>query len=278
LPRSRWHLCTEDFDSRALRGKHVAMLGAGATAWDRAADVLEHGAASLTLTMRRRELLAVNPFRWMEKAGYLRHYASMDDATRWRWMTATFDFGQPPTQDGLNRCAAFANFTLHANATWIGTTLKPDRITITCSDGTAQHADHLLVGTGFDVDMALRPELRDWHGSIARWGDRYPAPLGQEHPVCSRYPYLNPDLSFVERTPSSCPPLAEIHCFNYGASVSNGFSGASLSGMKYGIEPLINGITRCFWLADETANFQVLAGWNAIDTDTSVLAGRIRTV
>lgn len=272
LPRDRWDMCTDDVDSARLAGARVAVLGAGATAWDRAADVLEHGAASLTLTMRRRELLAVNPFRWMEKAGYLRHYASMDDAARWRWMTTTFDFGQPPTQDGLNRCARYANFRLHGGATWTDARATPQGIELTLSDGTRQLADHLLVGTGFDVDPALRPELRGLAPHILLWRDRFQPPAAQRHDVCAGYPYLAPDLSFMERTPGACPALADIHCFNYAASVSNGFSGASLSGMKYGIEPMLWGITRSFWLADEGAHYAVLAAWDAPDTDVSVIA------
>jgi cation diffusion facilitator CzcD-associated flavoprotein CzcO len=273
LPRERWHLCTEDFDSALLRGRRVAVLGAGATAWDRAADVLEHGAASLVLTMRRRRLLYANPFRSLEKAGYLRHFASMDDAARWRWMTVTFDFGQPPTQDGLNRCAAFPNFTLQAGAVWTGAELTAEGIALHASDGSTRIVDHLLVGTGFEVDLSLRPELRELHHHIALWRDMYQPPADQAHEVCAGYPYLNHDLSFRERQPGACPALAEIHCFNYGASVSNGFSGASLSGMKYGIEPLLWGITRSFWMADEPAHFQELATWDAVDTDPSVLEG-----
>jgi FAD-dependent urate hydroxylase len=274
LPRDRWNLCTEDFDSAMLRGRRVSVLGAGATAWDRAADVLEHGARCLTLTMRRERLLAVNPFRVFEKAGYLRHFASMDDAARWRWMTVSFDFGQPPTQDGLNRCAAFPNFRLHAGATWSGAVLGPDGVRITRSDGSEEIADHLLVGTGFDVDLSLRPELAEMHSHIALWRDRYAPPAEQAHDVCGGYPYLNADLSFVERVRGACPALARIHCFNYGASVSNGFSGASLSGMKYGIEPLLWGITRSFWMEEEPAHFSELIGYDGIDTDTSVLEGR----
>jgi cation diffusion facilitator CzcD-associated flavoprotein CzcO len=274
LPRDRWHLCTEDFDSAILRGKRVAVLGAGATAWDRAADVLEHGAASLTLTMRRPGVLEINPFRCLEKAGYLRHFPSMDDEARWRWMTVTFDFGTPPTQDGLNRCAIFPNFWLHAGATWTSVSQRADGLHITSSDGSTRVADHLLIGMGFETDLTLRPELRAFEKHIARWQDRYEPPPERAHAICGLYPYLNPDLSFVEREAGACPALASIHCFNYGAMVSNGFSGASLSGMKYGIEPLLWGITKTFWMADEPVHFAELANWTAIDTDASVLRGR----
>ena len=50
----------------------------------------------------------VNPARWMEKSGFLRHFGDMDDLNRWRWMRILFLRSGPPTQDGINRCARFA--------------------------------------------------------------------------------------------------------------------------------------------------------------------------
>jgi hypothetical protein len=66
-----------------------------------------------------------------------------------------------------------------------------------------------------------------------------------------------------------------MYCFNYGATVSNAHSGASLSGIRYGIEPLVHGITYALWLEDEPWHFEVTRNWTAIDTDPSALAGRV---
>ena len=55
----------------------------------------------------------------MEKSGFLRHFGDMDDLNRWRWMRILFlcESG-PPTQDGINRCARFANYQLRKGITW----------------------------------------------------------------------------------------------------------------------------------------------------------------
>jgi hypothetical protein len=69
--------------------------------------------------------------------------------------------------------------------------------------------------------------------------------------------------------------LAHLFCFNYGATVTNAHSGASLSGLRYGIQPLIHGLTHALWREEEPAHFERLRRWDAIDTDPSPLASRL---
>lgn len=276
LPDRFWTGCVADVDSREWRGRRIAVLGAGATAWDRAADLLEHGAASVTLFMRRLEILKANPFRYLEKAGYLRHYASMDDARKWRWMKAIFAFGQPPTQDGVDRCAAFETFTLHAGAEWRDARVEGEAVEVLASDGTVERFDHLFVGAGFVIDASLRPEFKPFADNIALWRDRFAIPEEDRANALADYPYLAPDLSLVERVPGRTSFFRDIHCFNYGATMSNAHSGASLSGMKYGIEPLIHGITYGLWDADEPEHYRITEAWSAVDTDPTPVLPRLR--
>lgn len=278
LPRTAWTLCTEDVDSRRWKDQSIALLGAGATGWDRAADLLELGARSVTMFMRRRQILTANPFRYTEKAGFLRHYASMNDADKWRWMRTIFTFGQPPTQDGVNRCAAFSNFTLHGGATWTAARETPQGIEITASDGSVETFDHLFIGCGFSPDAAGRTELASIAGRIKTWRDAYEPPPDQPDPWLLGFPYLGRDLSFVEKEPGVAPFLKNVHCFNYGATVTNAHSGGSLSGIRYGIEPLIHGITWGLWCADESRHFQVVERWSDVDTDPTPVLSKLRVL
>ncbi|WP_336801148.1 NAD(P)/FAD-dependent oxidoreductase [Kaistia sp. MMO-174] len=271
LPRESWTLCTDDVDSLDWKGKRIGLLGAGATAWDRAADLLELGATGVTIYMRRRQILMANPFRYLEKAGYLRHYASMSDADKWRWIQAMFKFGQPPTQDGVDRCAAFPNFCIHAGASWTDVEQREDGIHVTASDGSVVVFDHLFIGCGFSMDPRNRPELLPLADNMATWSDRFTPPESQPDAWLATYPYLNRDLSFVEKVPGQTPVLANMFCFNYGATVTNAHSGASLSGLRYGIEPLLHGITHALWMDDEPVHFQRTENWAEVDTDPSAL-------
>ena len=276
LQPGSWNLCTDDVDSLAWRGKRVAVLGAGATAWDRAADLLELGTASLTLYMRRAQVLTANPFRYLEMAGYLRHFQSMNDADKWRWIRTVLSFGQPPTQDGVDRCAAFDNFTLHAGTHWAGLQETPDGIVVTGTDGSVETFDHLFIGCGFSMDPAGRPELNRFASNILTWGEVYSAPDEYPDPWLSSYPYLDKALRFSERVPGTTPILNNIFCFNYGTLVSNAHSGASLSGILYGIQPLIHGITYALWQEDEPVHFANILAWNSLDTNPGPLQARLR--
>jgi cation diffusion facilitator CzcD-associated flavoprotein CzcO len=275
LPRSAWTLCTDDVDSLHWRGQRIAVLGAGATAWDRAADLLELGAHSVTIYMRRNKVLAANPFRYLEKAGYLRHYQSMDDAGKWRWIRTILSFGQPPTQDGVDRCATFENFTLHAGCSWAALSQTDSGIEVTGTDGSVELFDHLFIGCGFSMDASGRPELAELAPNILTWADVYTPPAEYQDDWLQTYPYLDKSLRFMEREPGATPVLRNLFCFNYGALVSNAHSGASLSGILYGLPTLIHGVTGALWAEDEPEHFRMTKSWQAIDTDPGKLAQRL---
>lgn len=272
LPPTAWTLCTDDVDSLAWKGQQVAVLGAGATAWDRAADLLELGAEHVTLYMRRKQILSSNAFRYLEKSGYLRHIATMNDSDKWRWIQTIFTYGQPPTQDGVDRCAVFDNFEVHAGATWSDVAMTADgRVQVTASDGTVQVFDHLFIGTGFSIEAKNRPELAPFADNILLWKDVFTPPEGQPDNWLITYPYLTPDLQFKQREPGKTPVLDNIWCFNYGATVTNAHSGASLSGIRYGLPPLIHGLTYALWMEDEPEHFRITHDWDQVDTDPSPL-------
>jgi hypothetical protein len=190
-------------------------------------------------------------------------------------MQTIFTFGQTPTQDGVDRCAHFENFTLHPGATWHAIRKLPSGIEVTASDGSVATFDHLFIGTGFSVNPLNRPELAPYADRILTWADVITPPPEHRDDWLITYPYLNRDLSFIERRPGAAPMLRNIYCFNYGATVTNAHSGASLSGMKYGIEPLIHGVTFALWTEDEPAHFRATQAWSDVDTDPSPIAPRI---
>jgi cation diffusion facilitator CzcD-associated flavoprotein CzcO len=80
----RAHTC-EMIDFERLRGRTVAVLGAGASAMDNAAVALEHG-AEVYLFCRRPEPGVVQRYRWLTFAGFLKHIGEMPDEWRWRVM------------------------------------------------------------------------------------------------------------------------------------------------------------------------------------------------
>ncbi|RYF32877.1 MAG: NAD(P)/FAD-dependent oxidoreductase [Comamonadaceae bacterium] len=250
LPRDRWAHSAEAIDFAALAGKDVAVLGAGASAFDNAATALEAGAARVDLYMRRAALPEMNSARFMEFEGLYRHFADMDNLTRWRFMRKIFASPMPPPPDTFLRTTAFPNFHLHFASAWDDVGLRADgRIELSTPSGNYP-ADFAILGTGFAADLSRRGELAAVLPHVALWGDRFTPPPGEASPAIARFPFLGPGFELTERTPGACPELMGIHMFNGAALPSMGPIGLGINGMAHGTERLVRGITRDFYLQD----------------------------
>jgi cation diffusion facilitator CzcD-associated flavoprotein CzcO len=260
LPRSRYAHAGEAIDFSLLKGKRVAVLGAGASAFDNASTALEAGAAEAVVCLRRKEIQRINPQHWMGKAGFLRHFADLDDDWKWRFMRHMFNYNIPAPQDAYNRLSRLAGARIRQNAGWRAVRLVKstdgDEIEIDTTSGETIRADFLILAVGFVIDFRLRPELGRFHDNIALWRDRYAPPKGEEDPVISSYPYLGADFELIEKVPGAAPYLSRIRNFSYGSFVSMGLSGAAISGLKYSVRRLASGVTRSLFLEEAPALYQ----------------------
>src|SRR4029078_2190991 len=116
LPSSRCAHAAQAIDFAGLRGRRVAVIGAGASAFDNGATALEAGAAEVHLFCRRAEIQLIQPYRWLTFRGFLRHFCDLDDAWRWRFMRTILEMREGFPQATYDRCARHANFTLHEGA------------------------------------------------------------------------------------------------------------------------------------------------------------------
>jgi cation diffusion facilitator CzcD-associated flavoprotein CzcO len=267
LPRACYAHTADPIDFSALAGKAVAVVGAGASAFDNAAMAIEAGAASVNLFVRRQRLPTVNPNRWMEFAGFLRHFGDLDDARKWQFMKFIFDMNQPPPQDTFDRCARHANFFMHLGCPIDKVGFENGRISLNSPQGT-QRFDFLIAGTGFVVDLAKRPELARFHGRIALWSDRYRPPAGEEHALLAAYPYLSASFQFTEKTPGSAPFLSSIFSYTFAAMPSLACS-AGISALKFGLDRITTGITRALFVEDADQHLQSLRQYNEAELDTA---------
>src|SRR5918994_1491448 len=113
----RAHTCELAIDFARLKGKVVAVLGAGASAMDNAAVALEHGAEVHLFTRRRPT--GIQPFRWLTFAGFMRHLGDMPDLWRWRFMANILNAREGFPADTYARVMAFPDtFTMHAERAW----------------------------------------------------------------------------------------------------------------------------------------------------------------
>jgi cation diffusion facilitator CzcD-associated flavoprotein CzcO len=250
LPAATRAHSADAIDFARLRGKVVAVLGAGASAFDNAATALEHGAAEVHLFCRRAEPQLVQPYRWLTFAGFLQNMHAMPDEWRWRFMAHVLGLREAFPQDTWNRCARHANFRMHVGRPWTDARIGPDgRVEIATPRGGFA-ADFLICGTGVRMDYAAVPMLAAFHGNIARWSDRYAPPAGEADERLGAFPYLAADYGFEERVAGATPWIRDIHLFGISTSMSFGPAGASINAMVYAVPRLAEGIARGLFAAD----------------------------
>lgn len=240
LPATLYAHTSRVVDYAALKGKKIGILGGGASAFDNAQYALAAGVAAAHVFIRKPDLPRVNPIRFMESAGFLGHFADLDDTTKYDIISHFLTLNQPPTNDTFSRAAAYPGFALHTGETWTGARVSGDGIEVTTPKARYDF-DFLVLSTGLLTDPALRPELALLAPDIACWRDRF-APA-EPNALIDAHPYLGPDFSFTGKTTEGAKRLHGLFNFNYAALPSLGLSASALSGMKFAVPKLVRGIT-----------------------------------
>ncbi|OAE99000.1 oxidoreductase [Bradyrhizobium centrolobii] len=261
LPARSVATVADDIDFEGLRGKRVAVIGAGASAFDNAATALEAGAAEVHLLCRRAQIQVIQPYRWLTFRGFLRHLSDLDDAWRWRFMRKILEMREGFPQPTYDRCARHANFKLHEGAPVEAARQTVDGVELLTPRG-AVSADVVICGTGIDMDFAGRSELSRFAGNIATWADRYHPPENERNERLGRFPYLADDYAFTERVPGKTPWISDIHLFAIASTMSFGPSGSSINAMTTAVPKLVHGLTRGLFRADIARHWASLSAYD----------------
>jgi FAD-dependent urate hydroxylase len=249
LPAKVVARASDPIDFAALAGRTVAVIGAGATAFDNAAMALEAGAAEVHLLCRRDKIQVIQPYRWLTFRGFLRHFCDLDDVWRWRFMRAILELREGFPQATYDRCAKFSNFHLHQGSPVEAAQETGDGIQLQTPRG-ALSANFVICGAGTEIDFTERRELKNLAGNIATWADRYRPSDDAQSPRLGRYPYLADDYAFTERVAGATPWISNIHLFAFASTMSFGPSGSSINAMTTAIPKLVYGLTRGLFRAD----------------------------
>lgn len=249
LPSRLGARASDPIDFEALAGQTVAVIGAGATAFDNAAMALEAGAAEVHLLCRRNKIQVVQPYRWLTFRGFLRHFCDLDDVWRWRFMRAILELREGFPQATYDRCARFSNFHLLEGAPVEAAHAVGEGVQLQTPRGVMR-AHFVISGTGTEIDFIERRELKNFAGNIATWADRYQPPDDEQSPRLGRYPYLADDYAFTERVADQTPWISNIHLFAFASTMSFGPSGSSINAMTTAVPKLVYGLTRGLFRAD----------------------------
>ncbi|MGE4521404.1 MAG: NAD(P)-binding domain-containing protein [Acetobacter sp.] len=263
VPKARYAHTSEAIDFQALRGKRIGVLGAGASAFDNAATALEKGCASVDLCLRRTKIPSVNPYRWMENAGFLSYFSELPDLMRWRFMRRIYDLNQPPPQDTFWRCRSHRNFAFHTGTPWLAVREEGDEVVVTTPHGEMRF-DFLIIGTGFVIDLAQRPELARVAPHVALWKNCFVPPEDEQSVLLGSHPYLGSRFQFLPADPAdpAADMLSSIYNFTFSAMPSMGLSGASISALRFAVEKLTFGLGRDLFVEEGTLHLQNLLDYN----------------
>lgn len=252
---------SDAIDFAALAGRRVAVIGAGASAFDNAAVALEAGAAEVTLIARRARIEQPNVKQAMEFAGFLRHYGELGDAERLRLHQVLARFAVPPPPDSVARCTVHGTrFRILTAAPLLTVQQGGEGVRIETPRGTVE-AGFVIAATGFAVNMALRPELAAFHERIALWADRYPP--AAEDATLGGMPYLDGGFAYTAKRAEDAAMLARIHDVGIASVPSVGPVCVGLNGMKFGPDRVVRALTRSLFLEDAAAHVAAVEAFAA---------------
>ncbi|MDR3536927.1 MAG: NAD(P)/FAD-dependent oxidoreductase [Acetobacteraceae bacterium] len=242
----------EAIDFAALRGRRIAVIGGGPSAWDNAATALEAGAASAEMFVRRTQLPQVNKGRGSASPGFFEGWGALDPADKWAILAYMNDLQSPPPHETVRRALALPGFAIHLGTPVLAARRNGRHVLLDLPDRTVE-ADFLIVGSGFRIDLAQDPLLSPHCADIATWADRYTPPPDLVRADLGRFPWLGDGFELVPRNLQAAPSLGRVHLFNHGAMASLGAIASDIPGVNVGAERLASRLAQSLFREDIAA-------------------------
>ncbi|MGV8938283.1 MAG: NAD(P)-binding domain-containing protein [Allorhizobium sp.] len=264
-----WAHSADPVDYRTLKNKRVVVIGVGASAVDNAAEALEAGAREVRLLARRKTMPTINKLMGIGSYGVTAGFAKIEPAWRWRLMDYSTKQQTPAPHNSTLRVSRHANAYFHFDCGIRSMAEEDGEVVITTVNGRVFRTDFVMLGTGFSIDPVSRDELGPDRDQIACWEDRYTPPAGEENPALGRFPWLDDDFSFTEKETGTAPWLKDIHCFNYGASISIGKVSGDIPAISEGALWLARGIAAALFIHDIDHHWEVLKAYEKPELDGS---------
>jgi cation diffusion facilitator CzcD-associated flavoprotein CzcO len=268
IDHAYWAHSADDIDFGALKGKRVAVIGAGASSMDNAATALESGAGSVDMLIRRKEMPRINKLTGIGSQGVVLGMYHLPDDWKWKFFDYTASTQTPPPRSSTLRVSRHANARFFLDCGIIAVKEDAGGLLIETTQGPMRY-DFLIAATGFSNDFNGRPEFTALAPHIRTWSDgRYTPEMGPWRRGMAEAPDLGPAFEFRERIPNSCPMLAHIHCFNDAAMLTHGKVSGDIPAVSAGADRLVRGIAASLYAEDVETHFA-----NLVAYDTPELQG-----
>ena len=248
----------ERIDPHFFCQKRIAIIGAGASAFDAAGVALENGAQSVDMLVRRRVLPAAYSSTQFFYPGIVHGFYFLPDDSRCHFFVESLKRANPPPKEALERIKNYHHFHVHDGTDISGICDQGESAVIQTNHGNLE-VDFIVCGTGYKVDISKRAELNEISPSILLWEDRVPPDLLQQFSKLGRFPYLGPHFEFLEKEPGATPFLKDVYCFNYGAALSHGMLTGDIPSISIWATRLAQGIVSDFFLSENQLYFEKLS-------------------
>ena len=257
---------SDPIDFAALAGRRVAVIGAGASAWDNAASALEAGAAQVQMFCRRAVLPQINKARANANPGFFEGWSALESDRRWALANYLDRVQAPPPHESVHRVLAHAGFRLH-RGTPVGSARPAGRkVVLALDDGREQDFDFLILATGFRTDLVADPLFAELSKRFARWSDRYQPPAELQNRRLGAMPFLGEGFELLEREPWCGDPVSKddisrIHVFNGASFASFGALALDVPSLDIASERIAVALCRHLFRQDFDGLREWLEGW-----------------
>ena len=247
---------TIDFD--ALVDKRVAVVGIGASAFDNAACALEAGAERVDVLARAHAMPRLNKAKGIVYAGFTEGFQFLPASLRFEIFEHIARCRVAPPRSALLRVARHLNFALHLASPVERVTCDAQSLVLHTPRANVV-VDHVILGTGFRIDLNAAKELEALSPHIMRWRDlpQFSDSKADDEEYLD-FPYLGSSMQFLPRHPEQAQWCQNLYCFNLAAQLSHGNVSSDIPAVSDGAERLARGICRDLFISDVEQHVRAL--------------------
>ena len=240
---------SEAIDFSAMAGKVVAVLGFSASAVDNAAEALEAGAKRVHMLVRAPNIPRINKMKSTGYPGFTHGFPDLPAGARLDILSYVFRYRVAPPRDSVLRVWRHQNVRLHLGAEVTDAAWRGEQIVLSAGEESLT-VDHLILGTGFHIDVAAPEETNAFAREIRTFGDTVDNDDDRFLEEFLDFPDLGPAFEFQERRTGAAPFLKDLHNFTFAATVSHGNVSGDIPCVSDGAERLARGIAAGIFTED----------------------------
>ncbi|ELX8379557.1 NAD(P)-binding domain-containing protein [Providencia vermicola] len=221
IPHRYWEHSYTGSDYSRFDGLDIAVVGYSAGAMDSSATALEHGARSVELLIRAKDMPRVNRGKVAGNPGFTQAYEHLTDAQKWHYSDYVVKAKTPAPHGSTLRVSRHDNAYFNFDTQIKQIDVKDDKLHLSTTTGNYV-VDYLILATGYRINWQRHNAFSNIAPFIRTWADMYTPPNEEQNAEFSAYPYLGGHFEFLPKAECDLPELSNIYCFNLAASLSMG--------------------------------------------------------